>query len=273
MARITIGLTLTGGALAAVALVAGCATRPATRSLAMAAPVVTPRPLPPVGASATQAIPPIGADGAYRTINTDLSPAATIWHVRSALNVAALGCRGEQEAAIVANYNAVLATKKALLKAAFAQTEAQARKNGGDWRDAHDREMTQTYNFFAQPPAKQRFCEVAAQVAAEAATVPAQEFDAFAGPALARLEAPFTDFYRQFDQYRRDLAAWDAADRTRQTALAAAPGSVRIAIASETAPVAATLAYAPLASVMAWSPGDAPGDRRLASAEGRRQRH
>lgn len=268
MARITLTNGLQAGALVAAALLNGCATPPATRQIASIAapPAAVPKPIPPAGASLTQALPPRDPDGRYRTINSGISQAATIWHVRSALNVAALGCRGEQEAAITANYNALLATKKTLLKTAFAQTEAEARKAGGDWRDAHDREMTQVYNFFAQPPAKAAFCATAAAVAAEAAAVPAQQFQAFAGPALARLEAPFLDFYAAYDTYRRDLAAWEAGDRPTMPETAPAT-----AIAAAPRP-AVTLAYASMDDVLAWSPADGPSDRRLASADIARSR-
>ncbi|WP_156679804.1 hypothetical protein [Sphingomonas profundi] len=253
MARGHFGIGARAGALAIAAMLAGCATRPVVAPLAVATvpPPRAARPQPPAGASAEQAIPPLDQDGTYRTINRAISSAATIWHVRSALNVAALGCRGAGEAALIADYNQLLASKRAVLKAAFAATEAESRKAGGDWRDAHDREMTQTYNFFAQPPAKERFCAVAAVVAAEAAAVPPDGFAAFSGPALARLEEPFTDFYRAYESYRRDLAAWEAGDR---------------AIAAQPAPAATTLAYAPVETIIAWAPAADTGDRRLASA-------
>ncbi len=247
--------SLGAGALAGAALLVSCAPRSALPSLAVGntPPPAATRPVPPAGASAGLTIPKRGADGAYRTLNSDLSSAAAIWHVRSALNVAALGCRGIQENALIANYNMMLASKRAVLATAFAKTESEARKSFGKtaWRDGHDREMTQLYNFFAQPPAKERFCNVAASVAAEAAVIQPADFESFAGPALARLEAPFTDFYRAYDDYRRDLAAWDAGDR-RAAALQ---------------PAAAQLAYASLKTIIAWVPDNASANRRLASAD------
>ncbi len=243
-------------ALTTGALLSGCATGP----LASLAPVhhmppvaAATRPVPPAGASANQTIPPRAPDGSYRTINSGLSPAATIWHVRSALNVAALGCR-EQEAAIVAGYNALLASKKTLLKTAFAQTEAEARKAGGaDWRDSHDRDMTKVYNFFAQPPAKAGFCAVATEIAAEAAAVPAQQFQSYADAALVRLEAPFLAFYRDYDRYRVALAAWDAS----------APASAGV----DPARTGVALSYAPVTSVIGGPPASSQGDRRLAATD------
>ena len=44
----------------------------------------------------------------------------------------------------------------------------------------------------------------------QAGAVAPAEFTAFAAAALPRLEAPFTDVYRAYDGYRRDLAAWQA---------------------------------------------------------------
>jgi hypothetical protein len=250
MARLAFGKASATAMIAVAATLSGCISRPAPPPPAIVAapvpPPVAPRPQPPAGASAESVVPPLGADGDYLTINRNLSPEATIWHVRSALNVAALACRGEREAAIVADYNAMLASKKAVLAAAFARTEAEARATGDKaWRDAHDRRMTQVYNFFAQPPAQARFCDTAAIVVAEAAATPPAEFAAFAPVALARLEAPFTDFYRAFDAYRRDLAAWEAGDGT---------AGVR-------------LAYAPIQTVIGWSPTSA--DSQLAALTGR----
>src|SRR3546814_13139514 len=40
--------------------------------------------------------------------------------------------------------------------------------------------------------------------------IPPADFEAHAGQALARLEAPIVDFYRAYHQYREDLAAWRA---------------------------------------------------------------
>jgi hypothetical protein len=246
MATSLFNTLILGTLLAMAALLSGCASRPAPIGVAsLPAPLSlpAPRPLPPSGASAEATVPPLGVDGRYVTINRNLSEAATIWHVRSALNVAALGCRGEQEAALVASYNIMLASKKAVLAAAFAATEKEARASGDKaWRDAHDRRMTQVYNFFAQPPAQPAFCATAASIVAEAATTPPAAFAAFAATALARLEAPFTDFYRAFDAYRVDLAAWEAGDRS----------------------AGLRLAYAPLESILAWTPPSA--SERLASA-------
>jgi hypothetical protein len=61
-------------------------------------------PAPPQGAVAGMAIPARLPDGSYATPNAGLGAEAALWHVRTGLNVAALGCRGPNEATIVAQY-------------------------------------------------------------------------------------------------------------------------------------------------------------------------
>jgi len=131
------------------------------------------------------------------------------WHVRAALNVAALGCRDAYEGQTVALYNAMLHQQRDVLAQADNAVRAEYHARfGAGWQDQHDNEMTRVYNFFAQPPAQVAFCAVARNVLAEAATVDSTQFLVFAADALPRLEAPFTDFYRAYDSYRGALADW-----------------------------------------------------------------
>ena len=51
-----------------------------------------PMPRPPAGAPATLVLPARLGDGSYATPNRALSPVAAVWHLRAALNVAALAC-------------------------------------------------------------------------------------------------------------------------------------------------------------------------------------
>lgn len=141
----------------------------------------------PVVAEAPPAPPPPASP-----INAGLSPAATVWHLRAALNVAALGCRGADEAAIVGRYNALLGEQKVALAAAQAQMSAEFRA-GGDpkWQDRYDTAMTKLYNFFSQPGPHARFCAVAAEVLAESATVAPDALFAFAETRLRKLDEPF----------------------------------------------------------------------------------
>ncbi|WP_156340101.1 hypothetical protein [Sphingomonas sp. Leaf17] len=191
---------------AGMVLLAGCSGQPTPPALVIAPP--RPAPVPvlvaqmPKGASPTTIIPTPFADGSYPTPNRVLTQAATIWHLRVGLNVAALACRGPQEAAIVAGYNALLTTHKAALVTAEATYAAEYRKAGGDWRDRYDDAMTRLYNFFSQSTARDEFCAAAGAVLAEAQAVPAADLTGFAQTRLVRLDRPFTDFYRAVDVWR-----------------------------------------------------------------------
>lgn len=203
--------------IATALLLAACASRP--EPVAVVVPVAPPpvvatlvMPVPPAGAAPTLALPVRHADGTWDTPNRGVSPAAATWHLRSALNVAALGCRDADEPATVAAYNALLKANKAVFARADAdlRTEYRAR-HGGAWQDAHDDRMTQVYNFFAQPPVHAAFCAEARAVLAEVTVAGPQGFVAAAPQALARIEAPFLAFYTAYAGYRTDLAAWQAA--------------------------------------------------------------
>ena len=140
--------------------------------------------------------------GAHSPPGRDYSSAEAIWHVRAALNVAALNCRDANEAHTVAAYNGMLSTRRATLAAADTQTKALYRARfGGAWQNMHDTAMTRLYNFFAQPPAHDDFCQVAEQILDEEQLVPGAAFADFANDALARLEAPFSDWNRRADAY------------------------------------------------------------------------
>jgi hypothetical protein len=181
-------------------------------------------PRPPAGASSNQPIPPLGADGRYATLNQGLSPDETSWHVRAALNVAALGCRDASERATVTAYNRMIARHGAALASADAGVKAGYRvRFGGGWEAAHDRAMTRLYNFFAQPPAQRGFCAAAQGVLAEAQMVAPRDFARFAAAALPRLEAPFTDFYRDYDAWRTAYAAWRGGASAPAMAMATLP--------------------------------------------------
>lgn len=191
-------------------------------------------PAPPAGAAANLVIPVREPDGSYRTPVHAVSPAEAVWHVRSALNVAALGCRDAQEARTIAAYNAFIAHEAPALAAADRDTQAVYRSRfGAAWQDRHDAAMTRVYNFFAQPPAHESFCVVAEQILDESQDVAPEAFGAFAQAALARLETPFTVFYAQYESYRVALANWQGSSAvTGASAMAvSAPVSTDRAVA------------------------------------------
>lgn len=200
-------IALTGIGLA---LLAGCAVRPKRVAVAPPPPVATPTPAPlamPRGAYVGMQIPALMADGRYATPNRNLSADGTVWHLRAALNVAALACRGPDEAAIIAGYNALLARQKDGLGTAQARLTAEYKAGGGDWQDRYDDEMTRLYNFFSQSQAREAFCNAAAATLADGATIAPADLPAFAAGRLAVLEKPFTDFYAAYDAWRAQRAA------------------------------------------------------------------
>ncbi|HEU0043046.1 hypothetical protein [Sphingomonas sp.] len=160
-------------ALVLAGLLAGCVGKPVVVA-------VVPAPAPVL----VEAPPP-----APTPINAGLSEAATLWHLRAGLNVAALACRGSEEAITVARYNALLARNAAALKAAEAAYAAEYQAKGGAWRDRYDDEMTRLYNFFGQAQGREAFCEAARVALAELETAPDPAIGAAAR--LASLDRPF----------------------------------------------------------------------------------
>ena len=200
-------IALTGVGLA---LLAGCAVRP--KVVAVAPPPVpvavvpTPRAMPR-GAYVGMQIPALMADGRYATPNRNLSADGAVWHLRAALNVAALACRGPDETSIIAGYNALIAQQKVVLNGAQTRLTAEYKAAGGDWQDRYDDQMTRLYNFFSQSQARDAFCNAAAATLADSTTVTAADLPAFAAGRLAVLEKPFTDFYAAYDAWRAERAA------------------------------------------------------------------
>ncbi len=199
---------LAGMAVAVMAaMLAGCASKkPATALTAFApAPAYAPTLLPPGGASANLTIPQRRADGSYPTPNEGLSADAAVWHLRVAMNVAALGCRGASEHLLVSSYNQWIRSRKTTLAAAERRLIGEFHGSDAD-RAAYDGAMTKLYNYFAQPPAQAGFCNAAARVASEIALVQPDAIADYAARAVPLLDAPFTDFYRAYDSWREARA-------------------------------------------------------------------
>lgn len=211
-------------AVGALAL-ASCARKPEPAPPPAPAPVAqapAPMPKPPAGAAVGLTTPAALPDGSYPTPNRALSSAAMAWHLRSALNVAALQCN-VSDPTIVAQYNLLIKTQGKSLTAAYKVLEAEYRKGGGDWQDRLDDSMTRLYNFFAQPPVQKEFCARAVPMIASAAALPAGSFDSFAATALPQLDQPFVEFYRNYDLYRVELAAWKSGGQSPAPRLAVDP--------------------------------------------------
>ncbi|MBO9376572.1 SPOR domain-containing protein [Sphingomonas histidinilytica] len=240
-------------AIATALLLAGCGRKAVKTVSTPPLKAATPRPQPPSGATENFRLPDGDGNGGYRTVNAGVSDTEAVWHLRSALNVAALSCDRTGKTGITANYNKMLGHQRKALAAAY-KAEG-ARFGSASATDAH---VTQVYNFFAQPPAQARFCAVATGVAAEAAALPAEKLPGFAPGALDRLAAPFSEFYDAYARYKVELAAWEKGDH----------GPARAATAFAMAPAAATVATAAVPSGPPWriQLGAYSGDRAARDA-------
>lgn len=136
-------------------------------------------------------VPPPSGPPAPTPINAGLSPAAALWHLRTGLNVAALACRGPDEAALTASYNALLASRAAPLAEAQARYAAEYEAEGGDWRERYDDDQTRLYNFWGQPRGRERLCNVAPNALTALAGADAAALPEVATVQLARLDRAF----------------------------------------------------------------------------------
>lgn len=174
--------------------------------------VAPPRmPTPPGGAMLAMAIPPLRPDGLRQTPNRDLGELETLWHLRSALNVAALNCQDTTHFRIADDYNKFLTVhRKALDSANRAIEDKYRREFGRDSRRVRDTHSTQVYNFFSLPPVKTEFCDAALVLGEEASVIPSDELVPFAARALPQLEGVFDRFFTAYENYQRDLTQWIA---------------------------------------------------------------
>lgn len=170
------------------------------------------RPIPPGGAAYVMEIPPVGPDGRRQTVNIGLNDNDTLWHFRSGWNVAALNCLDAEHQPILDGYGAFLRTFSRKLSATNTAIDAQFRRQYSTRNEAvkaRETYMTAVYNYFALPPARADFCNVALQFSNEFLATPPSDVNQFAATNLARIDAVFEQFFRSYDQYRIDSAAWD----------------------------------------------------------------
>lgn len=169
------------------------------------------KPTPPNNASPNLVTPPMGADGLRTSVNRNISAAQSTWNLRSGYNVAALNCLNPKHAQIVVNYRAFLRTHARALRAANLRVDAEWRaKYGAGFIKAREKYMTEVYNRFAMPPTLNSFCDAALAMSNDAKLVKVGQLDRFAATNLPNLEIVFDDFYKRYDQYKTDLAAWEA---------------------------------------------------------------
>lgn len=116
--------------------------------------------------------------------NAGLSAAGTIWHLRGALNVAALKCGGE----VPDQYNAALKVHARSFARAQTRLQREYRRGGGDWQDRFDDHQTRLYNHAANPRGERAFCAAARPVLREITTVSQRDLPKFAARSLATLD-------------------------------------------------------------------------------------
>ncbi|MGL5839982.1 MAG: hypothetical protein ACRCY3_15930 [Sphingorhabdus sp.] len=174
--------------------------------------VIPPKPLPPGGAAVTMVVPPFGIDGVRVTPNRGLTQEENIWHLRSALNVAALNCQGLIWGEIAQNYNKYLQVHKARLAKANKAVDAEYVKRfpGQNGLRVRDTKTTDLYNYFALPPVRAEFCDKSLIKSREIIALQSVALPEYSFGALSDVDATFINFYNAYAQYQVDLANWNA---------------------------------------------------------------
>ena len=173
--------------------------------------VIPYRPVAPNSASPNFQPPPRGADGLYVSVNRKISPAQTLWNLRSGYNVAALNCNRTEFPTITDSYRRFLSTHARALTAANRKVDAEFRaRYGARFVAPREKYMTEVYNHYALPMTLNDFCKAVQAIGAEAQAAPSAQLEAFAARTMPSIEIVFDDFYRRYEQWRVDVAAWDA---------------------------------------------------------------
>lgn len=172
--------------------------------------VVAWKPIPPEWAAPNTQVPPLLPDGLRQSVNRNISPSQITWNLRSGYNVAALNCLNPKHSEILVNYRTFLKAHAKTLKAVNAKVDAEWRaKYGAGFIKPREKYMTEVYNHFAIPPTLPAFCDAALVMSREAKLVKSADLNAFAARSLPNLEIVFDDFFKRFDQYRLEMAAWE----------------------------------------------------------------
>jgi hypothetical protein len=178
--------------------------------VSVSAQTIPPRPLPPLYAAPNLPIPAKGSDGVRETVNAHISPAQTLWNLRSAYNVAALNCRDPQYKEIVVNYRLFLRKNARALTAANRKVDAEFRgKYGAAFVKPRETYMTQVYNFYALPPVTPQFCDAVLPMSRASRKLTPKTFAKFAPEWLPQLDAVFEQFFVDYDVYLKAARAWD----------------------------------------------------------------
>jgi hypothetical protein len=203
-----VGVVFVFGALAA------CAPKPAPippPPRVVVAPTPPARPLPPAGAATTMLVPTLGIDGIRKTPNRGISRDESIWHFRSAINVAALNCQGPVWNTIADNYNRYITVHKTRLKTASKTVDGEYKlrypaENGLRVRDT---KMTDLYNYFSLPTVKQEYCDAALAKSTEVLAIPSAALPEYSIGALGDIDGIFIRFFDAYARYEVALADWN----------------------------------------------------------------
>ncbi len=174
------------------------------------------RPIPPLGAVANMYIPPADeVSGKRLTPNSNISEVATIWHFRSAFNVAALNCVPPTYASVNEYYSSFLTRMKIpLAKVNLAMdAEYRARYPGAGTTGAariRDTAATDIYNYFSLPPVTQQFCALMLEKGPAATMLTEDQLYPFAKQTLDEIDAIYIKFWEDYEDYQRRLAEWEA---------------------------------------------------------------
>ena len=156
----------------AAATLAGCAAKPPPKIETIVVPIPENIPPPPEA-------PPLPELEPVPPELVTASRAEDLWHLRSALNVAALICDPKVHTGLIPAYNKMLTTHKALLTAAV-QTELDQFKkvDSRKWQALYDTHMTKLYNQYSLTQQRDKFCIRSAETAARAAEMTDVELSA-----------------------------------------------------------------------------------------------
>ena len=178
------------------------------------------RPFAPGNAAVTLVLPPRGGNGNFKTLNSGVTGERAFWQMKIGLNVAAIGCRGDEEATLVPAYNRVIKAHQKTIRETEKTVIAELRKVGRVGRTsaiaARDQLATKLFNYFAQPPAQAAFCAKANILVQQIADSSASTLIENAAAHLEELNEPFVSFYEAYDRYKeaddrykRELAEWN----------------------------------------------------------------
>jgi hypothetical protein len=198
--------------IGALALVSACGTRQPVTTASAPPPKAADRtqpPYPPRGAPAGFKVPPKGVDGRYVTPNSNIGPLESLFSVRGAFNVAALGCTSLSGAAVRDDYNALLKKHKSLLNRANSAIDAKYRReHGSAGLRVRDQALTRLYNHYSQPSVKREFCSKTRQYLTAALAQSSSEFEKAAIGMLTDIESDFQAFFAEYENYEKRLADW-----------------------------------------------------------------